>query len=124
MVKSVAMRRSISENAGHTQRDLVLFDGLDCVGVLKALGEENRVRIVGLLLDAPLGVCEIARRLDSTYYNVSKHLRILREAGLLVVEKHGRERVYVVPERIRRSLGGRSKLLDLGCCSFQFDRPS
>ena len=38
---------------------------------------------MGLLMDAPLGVCEIARRLGSTYYNVSKHLRILREAGLL-----------------------------------------
>jgi DNA-binding transcriptional ArsR family regulator len=59
--------------------------------------------------------------LGSTYYNVSKHLRILREAGLLEVEQHGRERLYVVPERIRR---GRehARVLDLGCCSFQFNQ--
>lgn len=101
--------------------DLLVFDGHDCVSVLKALGEDNRVRIIGLLMDAPLGVCEIARRLGSTYYNVSKHLRILREAGLLDVEKHGRERLYVVPERIRRSRE-HARVLDLGCCSFQFDQ--
>jgi len=102
------------------QPDLLIFEGRDCVSALKALGEDNRVRIISLLMDAPLGVCEIARRLDSTYYNVSKHLRILREAGLLEVEKHGRERLYVVPERIRRSRS-HTRVLDLGCCSFQFD---
>jgi DNA-binding transcriptional ArsR family regulator len=101
--------------------DLLLFGELDCVSALRALGEDTRVRIVGLLLQAPLGVCEIARRLDTTYYNVSKHLRILREAGLLDVEIHGREHLYVVPERIRRGRGAHAKVLDLGCCTFQFD---
>lgn len=91
------------------------------MSALKALGEDNRVRIIGLLMEGPLGVCEIARRLDFTHYNVSKHLRILLEAGLLDVEKHGRERLYVVPERIRRSRA-RVRVLDLGCCSFQFDQ--
>jgi DNA-binding transcriptional ArsR family regulator len=58
-----------------------------------------------------------------THYNVSKHLRILREAGLLDVEKQGREHLYGVPQRIRKGLGrAQAKVLDLGCCSFQFDR--
>lgn len=100
---------------------MLLYDGHDCVSALKALGEDNRVRIMGLLMDGPLGVCEIARRLGATHYNVSKHLRILLEAGLLDVERHGRERLYVVPERIRRSRA-RARVLDLGCCSFQFDQ--
>jgi len=101
--------------------DLLLFEGFDCVGALRALGEDTRVRIMGLLLEAPLGVCEIARRIGTTHYNVSKHLRVLRDAGLLDVEKHGRERLYGVPERIRRGRGARLKVLDLGCCSFRFD---
>jgi len=118
------MDKSVIRRIAKKQPDLLLYDGRDCVSALKALGEDNRVRIIGLLMDAPLGVCEIARRLGSTYYNVSKHLRILREAGLLDVEKHGRERLYVVPERIRRSRA-HARVLDLGCCSFQFDhRPS
>ena len=102
--------------------DLPLFEDRECVNALKALGEDNRMRIIRLLMDAPLGVCEIARRLGLEYYNVSRHLRVLREAGLLVVEKHGRERVYVVPERILRSRA-QARVLDLGCCSFQFDQP-
>jgi DNA-binding transcriptional ArsR family regulator len=100
---------------------MLLFEGFDCVGALKALGEDTRVRIVGLLINEPLGVCEIARRLEMSHYNVSKHLRILREAGLLDVEVSGREHLYVVPDRIRKARRG-AKVLDLGCCSFQFDR--
>ena len=115
------MSKSVTQGIRKKQPDLRLYDGRDCVCALKALGEDNRVRIIGLLMDGPLGVCEIARRLGSTHYNVSKHLRILLEAGLLDVEKHGRERLYVVPERIRRSRA-HLRVLDLGCCSFQFDQ--
>ena len=111
------MDKSSTQRITKKHPDLLVFDGHDCVSALKALGEDNRVRIIGLLMDGPLGVCEIARRLDSTHYNVSKHLRILLEAGLLEVEQQGRERLYVVPERIRHS-----RVLDLGCCSFQFNQ--
>jgi DNA-binding transcriptional ArsR family regulator len=91
----------------------------DCVVALKALGEETRVRIVGLLVDAPLDVNEIARRLDVSQYNVSKHLRILREAGLVEVEKAGRQHRYALP-RAMRPRAAQNSVLDLGCCSFQF----
>ena len=95
---------------------------LDCVGALKALGEETRVRIIGLLMAEPLGVGEISRRLRVSPYNVSKHLRILREAGLLDVAKDGRRRLYALPDAIRRQGASQQRVLDLGCCSFQFDR--
>lgn len=121
MLYSASMDKAVSRKIAKKQPDLLLYDGHDCVSALKALGEDNRVRIIGLLMEAPLGVCEIARRLGSTEYNVSKHLRILREAGLLDVEKHGRERLYAVPKRIRRSRAC-ARVLDLGCCSFQFDQ--
>lgn len=91
----------------------------DCVVALKALGEETRVRIVGLLVDRPLDVGEIAERLDVSQYNVSKHLRILREAGLVEVEKLGRQHRYTLPHATRRA-AGKGNVLDLGCCSFQF----
>jgi DNA-binding transcriptional ArsR family regulator len=91
----------------------------DCVLALRALGEDTRVRIVGLLIDEALDVGEISRRLGVSPYNVSKHLRILREAGLLQVEKHGRTRLYALPEKIRGS-AERGSMLDLGCCTFQF----
>jgi DNA-binding transcriptional ArsR family regulator len=123
MLKSALMSKSVTQRIAKRQPDLPLYEDRECVNALKALGEDNRMRIIRLLMDAPLGVCEIARRLGLEYYNVSRHLRVLREAGLLDVEKHGRERVYVVPERILRSRA-RARVLDLGCCSFQFDPPS
>jgi DNA-binding transcriptional ArsR family regulator len=100
-------------------RTVAAIPGHDCVVALKALGEDTRVRIVGLLIHEALDVGEIAKRLGVSQYNVSKHLRILREAGLLEVEKSGRARLYALPETIR----GRATadgVVDLGCCSFQF----
>ena len=95
------------------------YNPKDVPVALRALGEDTRVRIVGLLLDQALDVGEISKRLDVSQYNVSKHLRILREAGLLEVERRGRTRLYALPDMIR----GRAReggVLDLGCCSFQF----
>jgi DNA-binding transcriptional ArsR family regulator len=94
----------------------------DCVVALKALGEDTRVRIMSLLIEAPLDVGEIARRVGVSQYNVSKHLRILRDAGLLQVEKSGRRHVYAPPDAIRRR-ADETSVLDLGCCSFRFDQP-
>jgi DNA-binding transcriptional ArsR family regulator len=100
------------------KRALPVVPGNVCVVALRALGEDTRVRIIGLLIDDPLDVGEISRRLGVSQYNVSKHLRILREAGLLEVEKNGRTRFYALPDTIRgRAAGG--GVLDLGCCRFQ-----
>ena len=99
----------------------VLQDGgTDCVVALRALGEDTRLRIIGLLLDSPLEVGEIANRLGVSQYNISKHLRILREAGLLSLEKEGRLHRYGLLDDIRRQVTAGS-VLDLGCCSFQFE---
>jgi DNA-binding transcriptional ArsR family regulator len=92
----------------------------DCVVALRALGESTRARIVGMLLEAPLDVGEIARRAGISQYNTSKHLRVLREAGLLEVDQQGRRRLYALPETIRCP-AAHSSVLDLGCCSFRFD---
>lgn len=101
-------------------RALPMAPGNDCVTALRALGEDTRVRIVELLIDSTLGVGEISRRLGVSQYNVSKHLRILRESGLLEVNKRGRQRLYALPDAIRRR-AAEGHVLDLGCCSFQFE---
>jgi DNA-binding transcriptional ArsR family regulator len=128
LVTAMGVRSAVTEPLkGHAPvastrgRMLPIVEAPDCVPALKAIGEETRVRIVELLLERPLGVDEIAEKLDVSQYNVSKHLRILREAGLLNVEKHGRRRLYALPDDIRRQGDARGHVLDLGCCSFQFD---
>src|ERR1039458_10380557 len=78
--------------------------GIDCIAALKALGELNRMRIVRLLLKDQLGVNQISERLEISQYNVSKHLRFLKEAGLVEMEKQGPQRLYAVGPRPKNPL--------------------
>jgi DNA-binding transcriptional ArsR family regulator len=104
-------------------RTLPVVQGKDCIVALKALAEDTRVNIVRLLIDQSLGVGDIATQLGVSQYNVSKHLRILREAGLVEVEKDGRMRRYALPAALRRRAAA-GEVIDLGCCTFQFDAAS
>ena len=61
-----------------------------------ALGEMNHLRVTRLLLKERLGVNAIAHRSGISEYNVSEHLRVLKEAGLLEMEKWGKQRLYGV----------------------------
>ena len=96
--------------------------GLDCIAVLKALGELNRLRIVRLLLKEQLGVNQISERLAMSQYNVSKHLRVLKEAGLLEVQRQGKQRLYGVIPSLKSQLAANKNVLELGCCTFRFDK--
>ena len=69
-----------------------------------ALADPVRLRIVSMLAAAPEGTacgCELEAPLGLAQPTVSHHLRILREAGLVVGERRGRWVHYrVVPERL------------------------
>lgn len=96
--------------------------GLDCITALKALGEETRLRILRLLFKEPLSVNAISERLGVSQYNVSKHLRIMREAGLLEAQKKGKLRLHGVPRDLKSQVAANENVLDLGCCTFRFDK--
>lgn len=59
------------------------------VKVMKALSDANRVKIVKLLQERMLCVCEIRSLLGVAQPTVSKHLKILEEAGLVESRKNG-----------------------------------
>jgi DNA-binding transcriptional ArsR family regulator len=61
---------------------------------LLALAEPNRLRIVELLRDNPRPVGEIASRLRLRQPQVSKHLRVLAEAGLVDMRPVAQQRIY------------------------------
>jgi len=61
---------------------------------LTALAEPNRLRIVELLRDKPRPVGEIAKRLRLRQPQVSKHLRVLSDAGLVDVRPVAQQRIY------------------------------
>lgn len=53
------------------------------VDILKALADENRIRILNLLFAAELCVCEIETMLDMTQSNASRHLTKLKSAKII-----------------------------------------
>jgi len=64
-------------------------DPKELARVLKVLSVETRLRIVQLLKDRALCVNALADRLEVTQGAVSQHLRVMRDAGLVVDEKRG-----------------------------------
>jgi len=62
--------------------------------ILSALAEPNRLQIVELLRRKPLAVGQIVERLGLRQPQVSKHLRVLSDAGLVEVQPVGQQRIY------------------------------
>ena len=59
-----------------------------------ALGDANRRAIVSLLGEGGRSVGELAEALPISRPAVSRHLRLLKEAGLVVEEPQGTRRIY------------------------------
>src|SRR3954471_11826271 len=62
--------------------------------VLEVLAEPHRRRILDVLRQGELSVGELVDELGSSQPLVSKHLRVLREAGLVEVRVDGQRRLY------------------------------
>jgi DNA-binding transcriptional ArsR family regulator len=123
MIEVMASGTERRRLAGRKRRSIIsAMTGIDCIAALKALGELNRMRIVRLLLKEQLGVNQISERLEISQYNVSKHLRVLKEAGLVEMEKQGQQRLYAVVPRLKNQLAANKNVLELGCCTFRFDK--
>jgi DNA-binding transcriptional ArsR family regulator len=66
---------------------------------LLAIAEPNRFRIVELLARGPRPVGEIVTALGIGQPQASRHLRILKDAGLVTVRKRGQQRIYSLQPR-------------------------
>jgi DNA-binding transcriptional ArsR family regulator len=63
---------------------------------LSVLAEPTRLRMLDLLLEAPRSVGELVDGLGVTQPTASKHLRVLREAGLVSVQPEAQRRIYAL----------------------------
>jgi DNA-binding transcriptional ArsR family regulator len=61
---------------------------------ISALGEPNRLRIVELLRTGPRPVNDIRGRLGLKQSQVSQHLKVLKNVGLVEVEPRAQQRLY------------------------------
>ena len=60
----------------------------------KALSDPTRREILRLLRDGPRTSGEIAERFPTAWATVSRHLGVLRDAGLILSERNGQQIVY------------------------------
>jgi DNA-binding transcriptional ArsR family regulator len=60
----------------------------------RALADHTRREILRLLRGGPRTSGEIAARFDSSWPTISRHLAVLRDAGLVVAERKGQEIYY------------------------------
>ena len=69
--------------------------------VLHALSDESRRTVLEILRDHPASVGELAEALPIARPGVSRHLRVLREAGLVDVRQDAQRRIYTLrPETL------------------------
>jgi DNA-binding transcriptional ArsR family regulator len=61
---------------------------------LRAIAEPRRRQILRLVRDAEMSAGEIASHFEVTRSAVSQHLRVLKDAGLLVERRNGTRRIY------------------------------
>jgi ArsR family transcriptional regulator len=62
--------------------------------VMKALAHPTRLFIVDQLADEPRCVCELTEMVGADVSTVSRHLSVLREAGIVLDDKQGNQVFY------------------------------
>jgi DNA-binding transcriptional ArsR family regulator len=68
--------------------------------VFAALGDETRLRLVGRLSDrGPLSITQLTTGFPITRQAISKHLRVMENAGLVQSSRDGRESVWRLEQR-------------------------
>jgi DNA-binding transcriptional ArsR family regulator len=77
--------------------------------VFAALGDETRLRLVSRLCDdGPMSITNLTRGTAITRQAITKHLRVMRDAGLLRSTRQGRESYWELDRRrleeVRRNL--------------------
>jgi len=93
-------------------------DADQCAGMLRVLADSTRLGVVQLLLDHPQRVGELNAVLRIDQSLLSHHLRVMRDAGLVLADRDGKAvRYRLAPQLAARRL---KNGIDLGCCVLKF----
>ena len=66
------------------------------VQLFAALGDETRQQLLARLLDGPLSITNLTEGTGISRQAVTKHLRVMADAGLVRADKRGRESVWTI----------------------------
>jgi DNA-binding transcriptional ArsR family regulator len=85
---------------------MVTFTRRQSEAVFKAIADPTRRRILGLLRSKPTTVGEIASNFRVSRPAISKHLRLLERAGLVLTRKQGTTRICELNGKPLRAVDG------------------
>lgn len=94
--------------------DPTQFDPSYLFGVI---GEKHRLRILAILLIGSAHVEDIRKQMTIEETLLSKHLKALRDAGLVLTKREGRHKLYSLNPKIMKAKSKDS--LSLGCCEIK-----
>ena len=81
------------------KKSLVPPEAVEMVAArFKLLGEPVRIQILQALHDGPINVTDITRMIGTTQPNVSKHLKLMQDAGLIGRRQEGNEVYYSITD--------------------------
>jgi len=95
------------------------------VDKFKALSEESRLRILALIIERQMCVCEIEAYLHMTQSNASRHLTVLKQCGILESYKEAQWAHYKISESFKEEHKGLWEYLQIKIKelpSYQSDR--
>lgn len=87
-------------------------DKMTLIQILKALSDENRLRILNLLRQGELCVCELEMLLNINQSNVSRHLNRLANAKIIDSDKRAQYVFYKINEDTLKEYSFIKELLD------------
>jgi ArsR family transcriptional regulator len=93
---------------------------LGCAERLKTLADGTRLAVLGQLLGGERRVGEMQRSLNIDQSLLSHHLRVLRDADMVVARRVGKAVAYRLAPGVAPTSGGEA--LDLGCCQLSFPK--
>jgi DNA-binding transcriptional ArsR family regulator len=88
--------------------------------VFQSLGGETRLRIMTLLTSGETGVAVIYKKLKLPPATASHHLSLLREGGLVVSRREGRNIFYSIADLTKHRLGKKSESAKRGSNAAKF----
>ena len=92
---------------------------MDLLQIMKALGDETRLRILNLLSQGELCVCELEVLLDINQSNASRHLNKLTVANLVIFEKRALYVYYNMNKNIYEEYPALIAFLNKELCSLE-----
>jgi ArsR family transcriptional regulator len=93
-----------------------------CSDLLKALADPHRLHLIQALRERDQSVSDLAALLDMEIGNVSHHLKVLRQQGIVTFERDGKTMIYALSRELFNSDRSKSDRFDFGCCRLELPK--